>query len=567
MAGLVLTLCLLPACNGFLAPDQGEGNVIISLPGAAGGAVRNVKPSDDLAARMAYTITCTGPGGVLTQTLAPGTAEAVFRLAVGNWTIEVTAFEEGVAIGGGSAQAAITGRNGQNVSINLDFYQEGDYEAEFGPDAEISGIFTVATPAEWAALSDKITAAGNYIVNVTGSVIVPYSSSTTFTGNNITVSIRGGGTLALDSSGGSLLTIGANQTVILRNVTLEGIAANTAALVHVDGGSLAMHSGAVITGNINGGGNGGGVYVDGGSITLYGGKISENTVSGSNVKGGGVYCDGAVLELRGGEISGNSIEFVTTGAGGSGAGICAENSSTVRIYSGSVKNNSGSAQGTGDSGIHGTGISMSNSDLLMEGGFVEGNTADSQSSGGSAGTLGAGVSMHGNGSFTMKGGAVRGNYASYGNGNNWSALKGGGVYLTNTVVFTMEGGVISGNTLVSPQANHEISAGYYYLGAVAGGVYIAVPSVTVIKTGGIIYGSEAVGNDADGFPLRNVAMHNGADIDTAVVVDTGGTPPSPYAGGHAIMIVSSTDVPVKWRDATADENTDLNSSNFDNWSN
>jgi hypothetical protein len=495
-------------------------------------------------------------------------AEAVFRLAAGNWTITVTAAVDGTPVGYGSTVVDVTGRSGQRAAVNLDFYQEADFDTDGSPltDETVDNVFSVMDADGWTRARAAIASGGNnknYLINVTGSVtgVAGVTSPSFGSVSGIRVVLSGGG-LALDTGGslkGSLLRIGANQTVVLRDVTLTGITTNNTSLVYVDGGDLVMRSGAEITGNTNTAGNGGGVYMDGGSITLYGGKISENTVYGN---GGGVYCDGAVLELRGGEISGNSIESGPTHL--QGGGIYTRNSSTVRIYSGSVKNNSGSALGF-DCHPQGIGISMENSILLMEGGFIEGNTAYSDNNGTGGGAYGSGVGVYiANGFFTMKGGAVRGNYTSYGNGNSWAGVSSGGVFVDGTAVFTMEGGVISGNTVVAPQANHMTSG--YYIGAYGGGVRVNI-SASIVKTGGVIYGSEAVGNDADGFPLRNVAMHNGTDIATAVVVDTGGTPASPYAGGHAVVVIDSPyNIPVKWRDATADENTNLNSSNLDNWS-
>jgi hypothetical protein len=274
---LFTTTCTNPA-------GAGEGNVIISLPGAdaaANGVARNVKPGAPLAARMAYTITCTGPGGVRTQNLAPGVTEATFRLAHGNWIVTASGTVDGAPIAHGSALIDVTGRSGQYFIVNLDFYTETDFDTDGVPDTHeyVENAFTVTDAAGWAAACAAIAGGGsskNYIINVTGSVAGVTGVTTPSFGSTsgVKVVLEGGGSLALNAGGGSLLAVGLDQTVILRDITLTGIAANTAALVHVDGGSLAMHSGAVITGNTNTSGSGG-VYFDGAAFTMSGDALVD----------------------------------------------------------------------------------------------------------------------------------------------------------------------------------------------------------------------------------------------------------------------------------------------------
>jgi len=84
-------------------------------------------------------------------------------------------------------------------------------------------------------------------------------------------------------------------------------------------------------------------------------------------------------------------------------------------------------------------------------------------------------------------------------GNTASSDRGGGVYVSGNTTFTMYGGSISGNTASSGPG---------------GGVYVDfIGTFTKLPNGsinsGIIYGSEAVGNDANGVPLKNTASISG----------------------------------------------------------
>jgi hypothetical protein len=118
------------------------------------------------------------------------------------------------------------------------------------------------------------------------------------------VAIDGKGrTVRLDAGTGSLITVGIGVTLTLKNITFEGKAGNSGALVTVeDGGRLILDNGARITGNTNSAGDGGGVRLDNGHLVMNGNaEISGNT-GGS---GGGVYLASGSLTMDGGTISGN----------------------------------------------------------------------------------------------------------------------------------------------------------------------------------------------------------------------------------------------------------------------
>jgi hypothetical protein len=123
-------------------------------------------------------------------------------------------------------------------------------------------------------------------------------------------------------SNGALVNLAANQSLILRNVSLNGMSGNSRSLVSINGGEMVMRDGAISGNMVNSSGsNGGGVSVDsGGSFTMYGGIISGNTVSGGGSgsgSGGGVnVTSSGNFTMYGGIISGNTTTAPPTGYGG-----------------------------------------------------------------------------------------------------------------------------------------------------------------------------------------------------------------------------------------------------------
>jgi hypothetical protein len=154
----------------------------------------------------------------------------------------------------------------------------------------------------------------------------------------VTVTIDGGGRVVTLNDKGSLITVGANVTLVLKNITLKGRGSNYdnyAALVKVNGGTLETRTGVLITANRNASGNGGGVYMDtDGTFTMSGGEITGNTASG----GGGVYVNGGTLDMSDGKIAGN------TAFGGGGVYV---NSGTLDMSGGEIAGNTASGGGGG----------------------------------------------------------------------------------------------------------------------------------------------------------------------------------------------------------------------------
>ena len=183
---------------------------------------------------------------------------------------------------------------------------------------------------------------------------------------------------------------------------------------------------------------------NGNLIINDGAKISGNT-------GVGIYISNVTVTINGGTISENT-----------GFGIVVSgNAGNLIMNGGTISENSG--------GIFVNGVY--NGTFTMYDGVISGNTVR------------GGVELY-NGIFTMHGGTISGNTS-------------GGVSFFSSGVrsFTMHGGIISGN--IGGGVNHSP------LSATGSGIFNKLPPSGGSQNSGIIYGSEAVGNDANGVPLRN----------------------------------------------------------------
>jgi uncharacterized repeat protein (TIGR02543 family) len=407
----------------------------------------------------------------------------------------------------------------QVVPVNID-------TEDFGPSAAIAATFDIATRGNWNAALAAIQAGGNnknYVINLTDDVtyILGISGSATFGSvTGVIVSLRGNKSLELtpfaNASGdgnGSLLRIGDQQTLILRESSLVGKKDNIAALVTVlSGGSFTMRSGKISGNSITApSAYGSGVNVSG-SFTMSGGEISGNSsITTISSFGGGVYVYASgSFTMSGGEISGNSSNTTTvcfgggvsvsggdfTMTGGEISGNTASEGGGVFVYGGGDFTMSGgeiSGNSSSPSGYGGGGVSVSSGDFTMSDGEISGNTA----------SKGGGVLVF-DGDFTMSGGEISGNTAtSYG---------GGGVYVSDGDL-TMSGGEISGNSATEDGGGVYVSDGDFAMSggeisgnsatSYGGGVYLQNNDNGYFsKTGGgVIYGSNTTGS------LRNTAGH------------------------------------------------------------
>jgi hypothetical protein len=268
---------------------------------------------------------------------------------------------------------------------------------DFGQKAKVSNTFTVTNKEEWEAAIEAIKNGGNdksYVINVTKDVTgiagfnIDDQNKPVYTFGDVTglkVSLRGSGSLALGSNG-SIVTINAGQSLILRDLTLNGKSDNNSAV---------LYSGKDA------------------ELFMYSGTISDNT-------GGGVEVDGN-FTMSGGTISGNTSEY-------SGAGVAIQHHGNFTMSGGTISSNN--AQGTGG------GVDVAEGSFTMSGGDISNNTTH---------TGGGGVNVGGLyvGTFTMTGGSIINNtvvpqYGYYG--------TGGGVDVDEKSSFTKTGGTISGNT-------------------------------------------------------------------------------------------------------------------------
>jgi hypothetical protein len=356
------------------------------------------------------------------------------------------------------------------ITVTYDSGKKAEAEVSF---TVTNHTFNVANAEQWNAATAAISGGGNdktYDINVTGNFPISGYSYATF-GNvtGLTVNIRGTGTIKLaEGSTGSLLYIGSNQTVNLKETNLVGHGTNNTSLVSVYYGTFNM-SGGTISGNTAE--IGGGVYVNNGSFNMSGGTVSDNTATstGGGLErrgGGGVYVysflDIATFTMSGtAVIRGNKAQvgggvYLVTGVTGSGGD--SPIAATFNMNGGTIAGNE-AIEGGGvyaDLGADPGTIVPRKSIINMTDGTISGNTAT-----GTTGQQGGGGVYVLCGTFTMSGGDISGN-------NN--ALQGGGVFLNSLrAIFTMTGGNISGNTATGTTGQQGGGGVYLYYGATSSG--------------------------------------------------------------------------------------------------
>jgi hypothetical protein len=370
--------------------------------------------------------------------------------------------------------------------------------------SQTGNSWTVTNSSTWIEAVNGIRSGGNgktYTITVNGTVSVLASDGSTFGAvTGITVNIEGSGTLTL-SNNGSVLDIGANQTVIAKDVTLRGRTNNDRPLVVNLSGTFRMEGNASITGNTSDR-EGGGV-LNWGTFIMESGTISGNTAG----RAGGVY-NGGTFTMQGGTISGNTASFPYGDSGG-GGGVC--NARTFTMQGGTISNNTSSGAGGGVCVISGS-FDNIRSTFTMQGGTISNNTSGIGGGGVYVAATGSGLG----GIFTMQGSAsISGNTTAKGRGggdirgttftmkdnasvSGNTADDGGGVY--NSATFTMQDSAsISGNTATYSGGGVCNQGGTFTMQDSAsisgntatyngGGVF---NSGVFKKTGGTIYGEDA----------------------------------------------------------------------------
>ena len=330
--------------------------------------------------------------------------------------------------------------------------------------------WTVNNAATWIDAVNGVRTGGNnraHRITLNGNISVPMSDSSTF-GNatGITVTIEGSGSIT-PSSNGALLRVGSGQTIIARNLTLQGRNQNSASLVRISsGGTFRMQGRASVTGNSSGEAVlTTGVFVNGGTFIMEdNSSVTNNSVTnnGGSAYGGGVRIDeGGTFTMLGGTISGNTVIAIGNESGvigtAMGGGIYIEQNCTFNMRAGIITNNTASSKGELNAHSFGGGVCIDGGTFNMQGGTISANIVSYDSRGREGRTLtmggglpwsasGGGVDISGaNATFTMSGGTISGNTSNY---------RSGGV--CSEGVFNMSGGKISDNTAPASGAGVDV---------------------------------------------------------------------------------------------------------------
>ena len=353
------------------------------------------------------------------------------------------------------------------------------------------------------------------IFEMHGGSITDHSGS----GGNLSQLIRGGGIL-ISSNGRAVMNGGVIAHNNLQNGSGAGVFIFNLGIFSLNDGEIHTNiitgTSATVTTNM-----GGGIFLDSNAtLNMTGGKIYDNKA----IQGGGIYSRNGRFELDGTEIYGNSANR--------GGGIYSWGTSArVTIENGRIEDNFWhDTAWSGFTDAYGAGIYINDGSLIINDGSISGNFIhfDYINLNNSLNAYGGGIAVTG-GSFTLNGGRIAGNYVRTTHTDNYqSRAQGGGIFFNSSGTLIMRGGVISGS-----------------LAEQGGGIYLSdnlggfdKSPLTGSITSGIIYGSEAVGNDDFGIELRNIATT-----------------------GAAIRMIS----PSRVRNTTVNETTSLSHDSAENW--
>jgi len=525
LAAAVAVSLLLAACSDQTGEEK-TAAITISVGGAnSRTTVWPLPMASGIVPYLTHEITITSTPGddfPITETLSAGVTSKTIPVAPGTWTVTVDGYFDDIPFA--TATDTVTVAAGQTARATIVMAQ-----ASGSPDFYVAPDVT-----EWNAALTAISGSTlNAAIVITGDFSPPPSASPTFGTTTGTVKIYGaGGSRQLNlSSGGNLLSIGANQEVTVKNVKLIGMTSNTGgALINVSGNNakFIMKGNSEVCNNENNANpNGGGVYVSSGTFAMYdNAKVQGNksTFLPTSV-GGGVYLTGSTSFII---MDGNASVYDNV-ANSDGGGVFVVGSATftmkgdAKVYSNKANSNGGGIVGSGanitiegnasvysnEANASGGGVYASNGPFTMQGNaLVSGNTAK---------TSGGGVYFAGtSGTFTMQEQAkVSGNKAGV---DGTSAGTGGGVHIQNSgPTFIMkDSSSVSGNTAVTV-------GGTFGQG---GGVYVNNSAKFHLEDG-IVYGSSAAG-------LRNTAGEGASlyvgNTGTSVADHGTGTPTDFFTG-------------------------------------
>jgi hypothetical protein len=273
-----------------------------------------------------------------------------------------------------------------------------------------------------------------------------------------------GNSQVLSIEPGVIITVGADVTLTLQNITFKGPDGNnTTPLFKVwPGGKLILGDGAILRDNRTTG-DAGGVWVNGGSLILNeGAKIKHMEA----LRGGGVLIDvNGRFIMNGGTLGGDGLGDGNSASAVNGGGGVLVVQGSLYMYGGTIQfNNAREARSGGGVGILEGGV------FNLNAGSIKENTAQ-------AGNSGGGVYIAGTtGSF-----AINGDAALVENNTAQQGYSGGGVY-NDGGGFTINSGLIRGNT-----ARAADSGGGVFGGVLMNGGTIQANRAEARNSGGGVY--------------------------------------------------------------------------------
>ena len=321
--------------------------------------------------------------------------------------------------------------------------------------------FHVENTTQWNNALSQIRNGGDnrsYNITVSGDIGVPGISVNSFGSvTNLSVAIKGKGKLYLTGQG-SMIYLGANQTLYVEDIALEGLRKdlngdqdNNAPAVELWGGNFYLKGSSSIYSNSSGG-----VRIqENASFTMQdNASVHNNTTNGG---GGGIMVIEGSLIMQGSSTVHSNTTFMGGGGGGVGvySGIFTMQDNT------SVHNNTANGNG---GGVH---VWLGGTLIMQDNSSINNNEA----------VYGSGAG-DGGGIFVRGGGGGIGNAILQDNSSlygNKASRNGGGIFAYDNGVFQISGGIIHGNSseLLSNTASvgaalfrdtHDISPGIAQFG-------------------------------------------------------------------------------------------------------
>ena len=502
LSALILALTMIAALTPQMAMSVFAANTNVATEAALRSALTGAASGDtvtltaDISLTSTLTIATTGAGvTLLSDTASPG---APFTLtATGNYAaITVNS--------GATLTLGTSSTDGVNVTHSAGATSPG--VVDNGTFNLVSGSIHHNS----ATSGVGVTINGSAIFNMSGgSVSNNTATGSATSGNGGGVWINTGGTFNMSGgaisnntvpgAGGGVYNLG-GSTFNMTGGTISGNTSNTpnttigATATGAGGGvyngvtgsgvgsTFNMSGTALITDNHGDQGVGGGVAaVTASVVNMSGGTISNNT----SKAGAGIIMQGGTLNMTGGTISGNSTLIPS---GGSGAGICGPvvtqaGMASITISGGSITDNHAAGNGGAIAAILANGASVTMT--AANGGVtIDGNTALAS---GGAGAFVVPVSITG---ATIT--------------NNTSNANGGGLLFSGSSSIVITDSTVSNNTALGTVGGGGIYANAtsgnmtltnciieHNSGAIGGGVFCAGNSLAIF--GSTISNNEALG--------------------------------------------------------------------------